>query len=65
MVSRLLCCRRPIHLSIRPIIAARISLVTIQWTSLAPFDHHLSMKIAIIDAVKKSDLPAFMPLAMR
>jgi hypothetical protein len=33
--------RRPIHLSIRPIIAARISLVTIQWTSLAPFDHHL------------------------
>jgi hypothetical protein len=40
--------RRPIHLSIRPIIAARISLVTIQWTSLAPSTISFFMKIAII-----------------
>jgi hypothetical protein len=30
-----LLCRRPIHLTRRSIIAARSSLVTIQWTSLA------------------------------
>ena len=41
------------------------ALTTIEWTSLALFDHHLSMKIAIIDAVKKSDCLPFMPLAMR
>ena len=35
MVCRLLCLR-PVHLSRRPIITARISLVTIQWTPLAP-----------------------------
>jgi hypothetical protein len=41
------------------------ALTTIEWTSLALFDHHLAMKIAIIDAVKKSDCLPFMPLAMR
>jgi len=58
-----LLCRRPIHLTRRSIIAARSSLVTIQWTSLAlasPFHEDRNYWCG-----QEERLAPFMPLAMR